>query len=149
VLVEFGDLRGKCPDTDYQTRGYAYSLDGGVSFVDAHGVPGATQGDPWLAAGSPGVFYSAGIAGPPHAGFAFNRATIVGKKIVMEPAILFPGDYDRSTVTVDPRSGDILAGSSYFPFGPTQNPDKIQMMNVTCKKGGCSFDGPAITVANG
>src|SRR5262249_47472166 len=121
VVVGYNDARGfHCPtqDNGYQVTGWAYSLDGGFTFVDGGPLPGrqSVRGDPWLAVGPDSTIYMASLWNPLSA-MAVHRGTVTEKGVEWSnPTLITPdGGYDKEAMAVDPVSGNIYI--TYTRFG--------------------------------
>jgi len=79
IVAAFNDSRGfYCPQPR-STLGWAYSFDGGQSFVDGGTLPGGSSywsnGDPWVVTDGAGTFYVGGISFN-FLGMSVSRGTI-------------------------------------------------------------------------
>lgn len=107
IVVAFNDTRGGC-DTSRGLIGYAYSRDGGLTFVDGGGLPhDFDSGDPWLAVNSNGTFFLSGIWQRTNA-LAIVRGTFTETGLTWDtPTVLGGRLYDKPALTMDPNDGTL------------------------------------------
>ncbi|MBI1748490.1 MAG: exo-alpha-sialidase [Acidobacteria bacterium] len=107
IVVAYNDTRVAC-DPDRGVIGYAYSRDGGQTFVDGGGLPrGFDSGDPWLAVNSSGTFFLSGIWQRTNA-LAMVRGAFSETGLTWdEPTVLGGLLYDKPALTIDPSNGTL------------------------------------------
>ncbi|HKD40214.1 MAG TPA: sialidase family protein [Myxococcaceae bacterium] len=122
VVCGYNDFRAQyCPNQDpgYQWVGWAYSLDGGATFIDGGPLPGRTlhRGDPWLATGPDGTIYYVDIWNN-LAGMAALRGGVVTENGISwsEPTVIATsGSFDKEAMAIDQVTGSIYL--TYTRFG--------------------------------
>ncbi len=112
IVVAFNDSRGfYCPSRS--TVGWAFSLDGGQTFVDGGTLPGGlspwSNGDPWVAVGPDGTFYVSGIANN-FRGMSISRGTVGNDGITWSSPVLATSGAngtDKEALVVDQTTGTV------------------------------------------
>jgi len=117
IVAAFNDSRGfYCPQPR-STLGWAYSFDGGQSFVDGGTLPGGSaewsNGDPWVVVDPDGNFYIGGISHN-FLGMSVSRGTITEDGIAWSDPV--QATFGASGTDKDAMAWDVNSGILYLVY---------------------------------
>jgi len=150
ILIAFNDGEGYYHNPFVSAQGYAYSTDGGQSFVDGGSPPGITgwhwDSDPVVAVNeATGEYWYLGLNGTfGQNGIALVKATFSGGTLawgtpnLVRAAQDFDAQLDKPWMAVDPASGKLYVTYTAFDYSFTRDTIDIQ----SSSDGGLTWSDP-------